>query len=99
MVFQYAYSDETRSFGKDMIGWMVLQTESPAVNDRVSKAIDEMFRARLEDADVVLVKLGSAPQPRVERLDQHADVIRQVDRSQILRGHAGARPARAWAAC
>jgi putative ABC transport system permease protein len=43
MVFQYAYFDETRSFGKDMIGWMVLQTDSPSINDRVSKTIDEMF--------------------------------------------------------
>lgn len=43
MIFQYAYFDETRSFGKDTIGWMVLRTTSPAVNDRVSKAIDQMF--------------------------------------------------------
>jgi putative ABC transport system permease protein len=43
MLFQYAYFDETRSFGKDQIGWMVLQTASPAVNDRVAKAIDQMF--------------------------------------------------------
>jgi putative ABC transport system permease protein len=43
MLFQYAYFDETRSFGKDQIGWMVLQTTSPAVNDRVAKAIDQMF--------------------------------------------------------
>jgi putative ABC transport system permease protein len=43
MLFQYAYFDETRSFGKDQIGWMVLQTASPSVNDRVAKAIDQMF--------------------------------------------------------
>jgi len=43
MVFQYAYFDETRSFGKDTIGWMVLQTTSPDLNDRVAKAIDQMF--------------------------------------------------------
>ena len=43
MAFQYGYFDETRSFGKDTIGWMVLRTGSPAVNDRVSKAIDQMF--------------------------------------------------------
>jgi putative ABC transport system permease protein len=43
MVFQYAYFDETRSFGKDQIGWMVLQTTSPSLNDRVAKAIDQMF--------------------------------------------------------
>jgi putative ABC transport system permease protein len=43
MLFQYAYFDETRSFGKDTIGWMILQTNSPDNNDRVAKAIDAMF--------------------------------------------------------
>jgi putative ABC transport system permease protein len=43
MVFQYAYFDETRSFGKDTIGWMVLQTNSASLNDRVAKTIDGMF--------------------------------------------------------
>jgi putative ABC transport system permease protein len=43
MVLQYAYFDETRSFGKDFLGWMALRTTSPAVNDRVSKTIDDMF--------------------------------------------------------
>lgn len=43
MLFQYDYFDETRSFGKDTIGWLVLQTTSPAVNDRVAKAIDQGF--------------------------------------------------------
>ncbi len=43
MVFQYAYFDETRSFGKDTIGWMTLRTASPAVNDRVIRTIDQMF--------------------------------------------------------
>ena len=43
MVFQYAYFDETRSFGKDTIGWMVLQTTSPSLNETVAKTIDQMF--------------------------------------------------------
>jgi putative ABC transport system permease protein len=43
MVFQYAYFDETRVLGKDTIGWMVLQTTSPSLNDRVAKTIDQMF--------------------------------------------------------
>ena len=43
MVFHYAYFDETRSFGKDTIGWMVLQTTSASHNDRVAKTIDGMF--------------------------------------------------------
>jgi putative ABC transport system permease protein len=43
MVFPYKYFDETRSFGKDTIGWMTLRTTSPAVNDRVARTIDQMF--------------------------------------------------------
>jgi putative ABC transport system permease protein len=43
MVFQYDYFDETRAFGKGQIGWIVLRTASPAVNDRVARAIDQMF--------------------------------------------------------
>jgi putative ABC transport system permease protein len=43
MVFQYAYFDETRSFGKDTIGWMVLQTNSASLNDQIAKTIDGMF--------------------------------------------------------
>jgi len=43
MLLQYAYFDETRSFGKDQIGWLALRTSSPAANDQVTKAIDQMF--------------------------------------------------------
>ena len=43
LLFQYDYFDETRSFGKDTIGWMILQTTSPENNDRVAKTIDAMF--------------------------------------------------------
>lgn len=43
MVFQHAYFDETRSRQKDTIGWMVLQTTSPSVNDQVAKTVDQMF--------------------------------------------------------
>ena len=39
MVFQYAYFDETRSFGKDQIGWMVLQTDV-AVGERAGRQGD-----------------------------------------------------------
>jgi putative ABC transport system permease protein len=42
-LFQYNYFDETRSFGKDTIGWLILQTNAPENNDRVAKAIDAMF--------------------------------------------------------
>ncbi len=43
MVFQYAYFDETRSFGKDQIGWMALRTTSAAANDQVMRTIDQTF--------------------------------------------------------
>jgi len=43
MLLQYAYFDETRSFGKDQIGWLALRTASSAMNDQVTKAIDQMF--------------------------------------------------------
>jgi putative ABC transport system permease protein len=43
MVFRHDYFDETRSFGKDLIGWMALRTASPSLNDGVIKAIDQMF--------------------------------------------------------
>jgi putative ABC transport system permease protein len=43
MAFQYDYFDETRAFGKGQIGWIVLRTASPAVNDRVARTIDQTF--------------------------------------------------------
>jgi putative ABC transport system permease protein len=43
LVLQYAYLDETRSFGTDMIGWMLLQTTGASANERVAQAIDRMF--------------------------------------------------------
>ena len=43
MMFHHAYLDETRSRQRNTIGWMVLQTTSPSVNDRVAKAIEQMF--------------------------------------------------------
>jgi putative ABC transport system permease protein len=42
-LFQYNYFDETRSFGKDTIGWLILQTTAPENNDRIAKTIDAMF--------------------------------------------------------
>jgi len=43
MVFQYQYFNETQNLGKDMIGWLALNTTSPSSNERVAKAIDQMF--------------------------------------------------------
>jgi putative ABC transport system permease protein len=43
VAFHYQYFAETRSFGGDTIGWLILQTEGAAVNERVSRTIDAMF--------------------------------------------------------
>ncbi|HJU31935.1 MAG TPA: FtsX-like permease family protein [Hyphomicrobiaceae bacterium] len=43
MVFHYDYFNETQNLGKDVIGWMALNTTAPSANERVAKAIDEMF--------------------------------------------------------
>jgi putative ABC transport system permease protein len=43
MVLQYEYFNETQNLGRDLIGWMALNTSSPSENDRVAKSIDQMF--------------------------------------------------------
>ena len=43
MVVQYQYFNETQNLGRDLIGWMALNTSSPSVNERVAEAIDQMF--------------------------------------------------------
>lgn len=43
MVLQYEYFNETQNLGRDLIGWMALNTSSPSENDRLAKAIDQMF--------------------------------------------------------
>ena len=47
-------------------------------------AIDEMFRARLGDADVVLMEFTIAPQPRVRGLDQDAHVFGEIRRRELV---------------
>jgi putative ABC transport system permease protein len=41
--FHHDYFDESRSFGKDTIGWLTVQTEDAKNNEAVIKAIDGMF--------------------------------------------------------
>jgi putative ABC transport system permease protein len=43
MLVRYDYFNDTRSFGTDTIGWLVLRTVSSDVNDRVAKTIDASF--------------------------------------------------------
>jgi len=59
--------------------------------DHLDAVLDEVRGARPGHADVVGVELGVAPQPRVRGLEQHADIVRQIDRFEVLRGDAGAR--------
>lgn len=41
--FHYEYFNESLSFGKDMVGWMVVSTGDSVNNDAVAKRIDAMF--------------------------------------------------------
>ncbi|MEO1038083.1 MAG: ABC transporter permease [Pseudomonadota bacterium] len=41
--FHYEYYNEALQFGSDEIGWMVINTTDPSVNDQVIADIDEMF--------------------------------------------------------
>lgn len=43
MLFHYDYLDEARRFGNDTIGWLIIKTETPDVNTRVSQTIDGLF--------------------------------------------------------
>jgi putative ABC transport system permease protein len=43
LIFHYKYFIETQTFGSDWIGWLVLTTQDPAINDKVANTIDEQF--------------------------------------------------------
>ena len=43
VVFHYEYFEQTRTFGHDTVGWLIVKTEGPKVNERVSHTIDDMF--------------------------------------------------------
>ena len=43
LYFHYDYLNETTTFGRDQIGNVAVRTASPALNDRVAKAIDASF--------------------------------------------------------
>lgn len=43
VIFHYKYFKETQTFGGNSVGWLVLTTESPELNEKVSKAIDTEF--------------------------------------------------------
>ena len=41
--FHYEYFNETKSFGKDYVGWLGVRTMSPDLNETVINDIDDMF--------------------------------------------------------
>lgn len=43
VLINYDYFNETISFGRDQIGWVVFLTASAALNDKVADAIDQRF--------------------------------------------------------
>lgn len=43
LLMQYDYYNESLGFNRDQIGWMILLTGDPAVNDAVSQNIDTLF--------------------------------------------------------
>lgn len=43
VAFHYEYFKQTRSFGGDTIGWLILRTQSPKENERIGRTIDAMF--------------------------------------------------------
>ena len=51
MVFHYKYFMETQTWGGDYVGWLVLTTDSPEINEEVAKAIDEGFANSQAETD------------------------------------------------
>jgi putative ABC transport system permease protein len=43
LLMQYDYYNEALAFNRDQIGWMILLTGDPALNDAVSERIDSLF--------------------------------------------------------
>ncbi len=43
LLMQYDYYNEALAFNRDQIGWMIMLTGDPAINDEVSQRIDDMF--------------------------------------------------------
>lgn len=43
LMFHYDYFNEGRTGARDTIGWLIIKTETPDLNEAVSKAIDSQF--------------------------------------------------------
>lgn len=50
-IFHYKYFMETQIWGGDSVGWLVLTTTDPAINEQVAKAIDEEFANSSAETD------------------------------------------------
>ncbi|WP_022697108.1 ABC transporter permease [Euryhalocaulis caribicus] len=42
-LFHYEYFNESLAFNRDQVGWLIINTEDPSMNDAVSQRIDAMF--------------------------------------------------------
>ena len=51
MVFHYKYFMETQTWGGEYVGWLVLTTDDPALNEQVAKAIDSEFSNSQAETD------------------------------------------------
>lgn len=43
LIFHYDYYNEALAFNRDRIGWLILTTGDPAINEQVGRAIDAQF--------------------------------------------------------
>lgn len=43
LILNYDYYNEALAFNRDQIGWLILTTGDPSINDRVSQEIDALF--------------------------------------------------------
>ncbi|MEM0911194.1 MAG: FtsX-like permease family protein [Pseudomonadota bacterium] len=50
-VFHYKYFMETQTWGGDYVGWMILTTSDPSINEQVGKAIDASFANSQAETD------------------------------------------------
>ncbi len=50
-IFHYKYFMETQTMGGDWIGWIILTTTDPALNESVARAIDDQFANSSTETD------------------------------------------------
>ncbi len=51
LIFHYDYFKETRTFGGDNIGWLVLTTTDTQLNEQIAKTIDDTFANSQAETD------------------------------------------------